>query len=583
MVSSIFILRISWINHFEKYQFILSTKKYYLKIKIYLKLIMNQLTVICHIYNEEYLLPFWLEHHSQIFDHGIIIDYCSTDRSIEIINKMCSHWKVITTKNINKDGTPNFNAFLVDLEVNEVETMIEGHKICLNVTEFLIINQERHEFINFLQKNKYYYTNVYSAMTKKTNNFPKNSIEFFCDIDLICQPKDGVRHHRVLHSDKMCHYITGRHWHIGGTQETNIYNNKFFILWCQYYPHNCKMLSRKLQIQNNIPQTDKNASSGWQHIINLPQLEENYRNALLYHNNNNIFNSNINLMESIKFSCNNLKKNNIYYSELIVDGVWGENNVMLNNDINLLKKTDFDECGYKILNIDNYNIFLQELIKNEIKKVTQKNVNLINYHNEVTNDEHTAILNSMPYKKNSSQQLKDFSKYLETYISEILGEPIKIFNDNLWFRICRPTNICDNDFNPCHRDVYLDFYRNIVNIYLPIVGSNANSSLKIQPGSHKWNENETMVTKGGAFFRTINKKYSVDTIVASKRPLEMIRPNPTTEQLLLFSPYLIHGCSDNTNANDTRISLEVRFIRNDENGQKQEADFNEFLKVRNWR
>jgi hypothetical protein len=33
------------------------------------------ITVISHIFNEEYLLPFWLEHHRTIFDHGIIIDY----------------------------------------------------------------------------------------------------------------------------------------------------------------------------------------------------------------------------------------------------------------------------------------------------------------------------------------------------------------------------------------------------------------------------------------------------------------------------------------------------------------------------
>lgn len=153
----------------------------------------------------------------------------------------------------------------------------------------------------------------------------------------------------------------------------------------------------------------------------------------------------------------------------------------------------------------------------------------------------------------------------------------------MWFRICRPREIGDNDFNPCHRDVYLDFYRNIVNIYLPVVGSNSNSSLKIQPGSHKWNENETMVTKGGAFFKHTDKKYSVDAIVASKKPLEMVHPNPEINQIMLFSPYLIHGCSDNANENETRISLEVRFIRNDEKGQKQEEDFREFLKVRNWR
>ena len=78
------------------------------------------LTVISHIFNEEYLLPFWLEYHSQIFDYGIIIDYCSTDSSIEIVKKFCPHWKIIKTKNII-DGKPLFDAKLVDDEVIEIE------------------------------------------------------------------------------------------------------------------------------------------------------------------------------------------------------------------------------------------------------------------------------------------------------------------------------------------------------------------------------------------------------------------------------------------------------------------------------
>ena len=35
-------------------------------------------------YNEEYLLPWWLMHHTKIFDHGILINRGSTDRSVEI-------------------------------------------------------------------------------------------------------------------------------------------------------------------------------------------------------------------------------------------------------------------------------------------------------------------------------------------------------------------------------------------------------------------------------------------------------------------------------------------------------------------
>ena len=118
-----------------------------------------------------------------------------------------------------------------------------------------------------------------------------------------------------------------------------------------------------------------------------------------------------------------------------------------------------------------------------------------------------------------------------------------------------------------------------MNIYLPIHGSDDKSSLTIQPGSHKWNENITRTTRGGS--TVLNKKYSVDAIVSSKIELKMIRPNPSSNQLLLFSPYLIHGGAHNEN-NKTRFSLEVRFIKEDES-LKQELLFIDFLKNRNWR
>jgi ectoine hydroxylase-related dioxygenase (phytanoyl-CoA dioxygenase family) len=52
---------------------------------------------------------------------------------------------------------------------------------------------------------------------------------------------------------------------------------------------------------------------------------------------------------------------------------------------------------------------------------------------------------------------------------------------------------------------------------------------------------------------------------------------------MLFSPYLIHGCSDNANSNITRFSLEIRFIKDNKESKEQEENFNQFLKIRNWR
>ncbi|MEW9106591.1 glycosyltransferase family 2 protein, partial [Paenibacillus sp.] len=48
--------------------------------------------LISHFYNEEYLLPWWLKHHAPLFDHGILINRGSTDRSVDICKQLVPHW-----------------------------------------------------------------------------------------------------------------------------------------------------------------------------------------------------------------------------------------------------------------------------------------------------------------------------------------------------------------------------------------------------------------------------------------------------------------------------------------------------------
>jgi len=545
-----------------------------------------KLTVISHIFNEEYLLPFWLEHHSQIFDHGIIIDYCSNDNSIEIIKRFCPTWEIIKTKNLNQDGSPNFQAHFIDIEVMEIEQKIRGPRIVLNTTEFLFLTKNKNDLINSLSENVYYFIKSHTVLSNKIDFYPKNSVDFLNNINVISNiDRPGGTPYRILHSDPSIKYVVGRHnaFNMNNTPFILDHGDNFFILWLKFYPFNEAMIKRKLQIQQNIPNSDKIAGLGYQHIVSREDLIHRFYDEL-NHSTMDIHNvSNGVLMKKvIDQTCENLEKNNIYYSELLLNNHWGENLVMIDNDVNLIKNTDFNDSGYKVIDITDYSELLRRFIKNEIKFRTNKEIDLSNYHHEIGEEEHKLILNSMPYKTNMNPEILEFSNYLEKTVSDILKEPVKIFNNDLWIRICRPTSYCDNDYNPCHKDVYLNFYRNIVNIYLPIFGSDENSSLLLQPGSHKWNENETIVTKGGAYFKYINKKYSVDAIVSSKTPLEMIRPNPREGQMLLFLPYLIHGCSDNANE-ITRFSLEVRFIRNDQNGIHQEKEFNDFIKIRNWR
>ncbi len=88
-------------------------------------------TLISHFYNEEYLLPWWLMHHTKLFDHGILINRGSTDRSVEICRQFAPNWEVRDSK------VPEFDAILVDQEVMDIEKEVNGWKMVLNTTEFL--------------------------------------------------------------------------------------------------------------------------------------------------------------------------------------------------------------------------------------------------------------------------------------------------------------------------------------------------------------------------------------------------------------------------------------------------------------
>ena len=529
----------------------------------------QQTTLLTNIFNEEYLLPFWLQHHKNLFDNIIILDYKSTDRSVEICKTICPNCKIITTRN------KHFDAEEIDQEFMEIEAGIPGIKMILNTTEFLFCETPIKDIFSKINAPISISVLCNSPYSKTQYNVNNNN-ELFSNLlnDDIVFHHD--RHTRQIHNYSNGNYTVGRH----DTRNTSCKTTQLHIIWLGYYPMNNNLLKRKLQIQQNIPQRDKDRGLGFQHLFSAEKML--HVNNEKVNNGTSLKNINLPLHKLLCETYAKYKFKYVYYPELLVDANLSADYIMINNDINLLQNTKFDNTGFAILDIKNHTDLLNRFIKNEIYFITGKQITLQNYHNEITGDEHTKILNSMPYKKYRYPDIHNLCVYLERHISDTLKYPVKVFNDDIWVRICRPNVVSDVDFNPCHRDVYLDFYRNTVNIYLPIVGSNEKSALKIQPGSHKWSESETIVTRGGAIIN--NKKYSVDTIIASKTQLNMIRPNPSETQLMLFSPYLIHGCSDNHNENVTRISLEIRFIRNDKDRVvEQEHKFNEFVKGRNWR
>lgn len=184
------------------------------------------------------------------------------------------------------------------------------------------------------------------------------------------------------------------------------------------------------------------------------------------------------------------------------------------------------------------------------------------YHRVVGND---ADLHLAVVRRTKEYQQREFlplaPERLEQRVGEVCGCPVRALNpwDGERFfhlRLIRPGRA---DNNPLHRDVWLPDYRSCVNIYLPVAGSTAQSSLTLVPGSHHWPENRTLRTAGGAGSNGV--AFTVPGVLGSAEPLHLIRPNPAPHEALVFSPYLLHGGAVNLNPDETRISLEMRFWR----------------------
>lgn len=224
-------------------------------------------TVLCHFYNEEYMLPWFLNHHKQIFDHGIMIDYHSTDRSVEIIKELCPTWDIVTSRN------PNFQADMIDTEVEDLERDIDGWRICLNVTEQLIGD---YSIMDEVPDTQILVPSIFMVDCDRERTVTQS-------LPLYKQKFDGFmfdtqanfleRRARSLHNYPV-HYpaqstyecmAPGRHFNSANTERLAI----LYYGWC---PFDEGGITRKLQIQTQIPLIDRQRGWGYHHITNKETL-----------------------------------------------------------------------------------------------------------------------------------------------------------------------------------------------------------------------------------------------------------------------------------------------------------------------
>jgi len=255
----------------------------------------------------------------------------------------------------------------------------------------------------------------------------------------------------------------------------------------------------------------------------------------------------------------------------------GKDEVLLLQDVNLLEDTPWHSEGYTIqpfLSASDFETVRDGLTKRIASMLAANGVaidadfTLERYHTYVTDADHLVLSKQIQYGFNVSEFPIDFSK-VDARISELLGKDVSAEAKHIRFdhipefynfsmRIVRPGMAKDN--NPPHRDVWIDRLRNAVNIYVPICGSTSKSSLPLIPGSHLLSEAAIERTAEGAF---LNKtQYTVPCVLSVNGEIpKLIRPDPKETEVMLFSPYLVHGGGNNLNADRTRVSLEIRFFQ----------------------
>lgn len=248
------------------------------------------------------------------------------------------------------------------------------------------------------------------------------------------------------------------------------------------------------------------------------------------------------------------------------DFAWGNNEVLLSLDKDLTAGNTWAGEGYTITQFlpqDEFEVFLEQL-KHLFEALCQKidvpvsaDNNMENYHLWISDEAHQKVIEALQHGLNSDT-LPGGREKMEAMVSKIIGKPITNINTIKGpfysLRVVRPGR---NDFNPPHRDVYLDRLRNGINIYVSLWGCSAKSGLALIPGSHLWAESDIERTSAGN--TAVNGvKYSVPCVTDSKHGLNFVRPCVQTNKLMVFSPYLVHGVGNN-NSEHTRFSIEMRF------------------------
>ena len=258
-----------------------------------------------------------------------------------------------------------------------------------------------------------------------------------------------------------------------------------------------------------------------------------------------------------------------YQFEVEGDFFWGEEKLLFDAADSVISKVPWSNLGYGVVDAfvgDEFEALRKSIRKNILKAFELNEIScnsdsfqLADYHKVITTNEmHLKVID---ITRNLTNDDFDFDiDVLAKRFGEILGYPLtswveELQKSHIQIRINRPSSL---DINPPHRDGYLSYWEDVINVWIPIEGCNKHTSLPVLPGSHLIPENKILRTESKGAKINGNTYYVPCVLKTGEGNLKMIRPNPKEGEALLFTPFLIHGAAVNR-SNSTRISIELRF------------------------
>lgn len=252
------------------------------------------------------------------------------------------------------------------------------------------------------------------------------------------------------------------------------------------------------------------------------------------------------------------------------DFFWGKNELLYKEENNVISKMPWKDNGFGVIEAFDESNFLKlktSIKKNIIKAFKMNNIdfeeetfNLEDYHKVINSDaQHNKVIDITRNLENSDF---DFDiDFLVKKFGDVLGYKLtswveELQKTHIQIRISRPNSL---DINPPHRDGYLSYWEDIINVWIPISGCNEKASLPVLPKSHLIPENQILRTESKGAKINGNVYYVPCILETEDGSIKMTRPSIDYGQALVFSPYLIHGAAVNQNKDITRVSLELRF------------------------